>query len=140
MEISNALGFTLKICLIAAMLGILSISLIPLYKKHHALLDRRRVEASLYQLSNRMNEYYSLQGDYQRATAQVLGLSELNKNPGYQLHIVRHGKDHFTLTATPIGSQKKKEKHCGTLSLTDSGKKYITGDGTVKECWFIKKR
>lgn len=84
-----------------------------------------------------MNEYYSLQGDYKKATPNILMLEEINKNPGYKLHIVRHEDKHFTITAEPVGKQKSRDTNCGILSLTDSGNMYITGPGNVKDCWFL---
>ena len=104
---------------------------------HQSVSTRRyRVVLALKQLARRMNEYYSLQGDY-KATPHKIMLAEIDKAPGYQLHIVRNGNDHFTITAAPVGIQERKDTACGTLSLTDSGNKYITGTGTVKECWFL---
>ena len=108
----------------------------PIYAHQKVSARRYRVVKALKQLARRMNEYYSFQGDY-KATPDKIMLTEIDRSPGYQLHIVRNGNDHFTVTAEPVGIQAKKDTACGTLSLTDSGNKYITGDGLVKDCWFL---
>lgn len=109
----------------------------PIYGHYQVVARRHRVVMALKGLVNRMNEYYSLQGNYKKANAHILNLDEFNKIPGYKLQIVRHANQHFTLSATPVGEQSEKDKNCGTLSLTDSGGKYITGPGSVKDCWFL---
>ncbi|MCB1827888.1 MAG: hypothetical protein KDH94_05605, partial [Coxiellaceae bacterium] len=117
-------------------LALLVIASYPIYAHQQVASRRYRVVTALKQLARRMNEYYSLQGDY-KATPDKIMLGEIDKAPGYQLHIVRNGANHFTITATPVGIQERKDSACGVLSLTDSGGKYITGPGTVKDCWFL---
>ena len=109
----------------------------PIYASHKVSSRRHHVEIALQQLAKRMGQYYSLEGDYNKATPKILSLAEIDNNPGYQLHIRRHGEKHFTITATPVGVQQRKDSQCGTLSITDSGTKYITGNGMAKDCWFL---
>lgn len=40
----------------------------------------------------------------------------------------------YTLTAVPDGPQMEDEK-CGTLGLTNTGVRSITGDGDLEHCW-----
>lgn len=125
-----------KIFWVLIALSLIIIAFYPIYMHQKVSTRRHRVVVALRQLASRMNEYYSLQGDY-KATPDHIMLTEIDHVPGYQLHIMRSGNDHFTITAMPVGIQEKKDTACGNLSLTDSGKKYITGTGTVKDCWFL---
>ncbi len=109
----------------------------PIYARHLVSAKRHRAEIALEHLASRMGEFYSLQGTYKHVTPKVLSMEEINKNPGYRLKIIRNIHDHFTVSAIPVGEQKIKDTKCATLSLTDSGKRYINGTGTVSECWFL---
>ncbi|HEX5304589.1 MAG TPA: type IV pilin protein, partial [Dyella sp.] len=41
----------------------------------------------------------------------------------------------FILQAVPQGSQATGDAQCGTLTLDQTGKRDITGDGPVSDCW-----
>ena len=116
-------------------LTVLIVLCIPIYTQHKVTANRHRAEISLEHLSNRMEQFYSLQGSFKHVTPEILVMEEIDQNPGYQLKIIRSINAHFTVGAIPVGFQKRKDTQCGTLSLTDSGKRYITGTGIVAECW-----
>ena len=124
-----------QILLGLALLAALVLIGTPIYTQHKITRNRHRAEISLEHLASRMGEFFSLQGTYQHATPEILSMNEFDRNPGYQLKIIRDLNANFTVSAVPVGFQKRKDTQCGTLSLTDSGKRYITGTGSVGECW-----
>jgi len=132
--------FAFRFSISRVLLGLLGFILfviicIPIYTRHKVTANRHRAEVSLKHLAARMTEFYSLQGTYKHVTPEILVMKEIDRNPGYQLKIIRNVNAHFTVSAIPVGFQKAKDTECETLSLTDSGVKYITGTTTVSECW-----
>lgn len=53
----------------------------------------------------------------------------------YTLTVVSSASPSYTVTAAPQGAQATKDAKCGTLKLTNTGVKSITGTSTVSECW-----
>jgi len=124
-----------RVLLGLVILAILIILCIPIYTQHKITTNRHRAESALKHLASRMEEFYSLQGSFRHVTPEILVMNEIDRNPGYQLKILRSVNAHFTVSAIPVGFQKRKDTQCETLSLTDSGKRYITGTGSVSGCW-----
>ena len=135
MKISTIRLSISRILLGLIILAILIILCIPIYTQHKITANRHRAESALEHLARRMEEFYSLQGSFKHVTPEILVMNEIDRNPGYQLKILRSANAHFTVSAIPVGFQKRKDTQCETLSLTDSGKRYITGTSTVAECW-----
>jgi type IV pilus assembly protein PilE len=53
----------------------------------------------------------------------------------YILTVASSASPSYTVTAVPQGVQATKDAKCGTLRLTNTGVKSITGTSTVAECW-----
>lgn len=132
----NRNGFTLLELI--ATLGILTALMMISYPfmTHHLVTARRKqAEAALINLAGRLDEYYSLEGRYKTASAEILHLSELNRSQYYRLIIQAASDDRFTISAVPLRTQAREDKQCGTLTLDEMGNRRISGDGDIKHCW-----
>jgi type IV pilus assembly protein PilE len=127
-------GFSLvemMICL--AIAAILAAICYPSYMQHVVSLRRHRAELALLQAATRMETYYSSTDSYEGATLKLLHLEHLITDGSYQLAIESTDEDHYSLSATPLGTQLQSD-HCGKLSLDETGKQ--TANGKMPEnCW-----
>jgi len=141
-------GFTLiEMMIVVAIIGILSAIAFPSYIKHVTKANRVAAEGCLAEMANYMERYYTTNLRYDQdstktanpyiapdcATAQQTGANYTYPAPsGSALTATT-----YTITAVPIagGAQAKRDTACETLSLDQTGKRGITGTGTLATCW-----
>lgn len=136
-------GFTLiELMVTVAIVGILAMIAIPSYRDH--ILRTRRAEArkELLALAAAEERFYTncnaFATDLTKKQTDCTGLGRPaapvpSENGYYEISLVGTATT-YTLTATPVGAQKK-DTGCTTLTLTDSGTKGFTGNSTLKSCW-----
>lgn len=135
-------GFTLiEVMIVVAIVGILAAIAYPSYMEHIRKGNRADAEASLMQLSQFMERYYTGTGRYSKTAGQT----DVPDNPAppyptgtnYTFTItVGNAGTSYTATATPNSSGVMANDKCGNLTLTNTGLKGQTGTGaTTADCW-----
>lgn len=132
-------GFTFfELMIVVAIVAILAAIALPGYQQ--AMMKGRRADgtSALFDLTNRMQRYYSDHNTYVGAgTALGIGSGGVASPQGfYTIKISSESADAYTLAAERAGAQLQDSK-CGTLTLTSTGVKGMTGGTTTdpKDCW-----
>lgn len=136
-------GFTLIEILVAVtILAIIAAIALPIYQDKIYKGRRADAKTALADLGNRMERYYAQNNTYATATiasgvstTDVLA-SAASAGTTYTLSIVSAGTTAttWTIQAAPTGAQSS-DTLCGTLSLTSTNVKTISGTGTASQCW-----
>ncbi|KXJ32827.1 MULTISPECIES: type IV pilin protein [unclassified Pseudomonas] len=135
-------GFTLiEVMIVVAIVGILAAIAYPSYMEHIRKGNRADAEATLMQLSQFMERYYTGTGRYSKTANRT----DVPDNPAppyptgtpYTFSIsVGDAGASYTATATRNSSGVMANDKCGDLKLTNTGKKDQTGTGaTTADCW-----
>jgi type IV pilus assembly protein PilE len=134
-KISNNFGFSLIELLIAiTIIGILSLIALPSYNQHLTTVYRTNAKTVLLDITGRMEQYYSQNNSYQKATLPDLGVNTNSVQNRYKIDLST-STDTYLATATPINQQAQLDTACSTLSINETGQKTISGTNTVKDCW-----
>jgi len=129
-------GFTLIELMVALAISVILIAIgYPAYSSHQAHAERDRAIVALMQLSARMEVYFSDNESYAGATVRILHAANLVDGLHYRLRIVRASDAHYEIEAVPFGVQADRDTQCGTLSLTDTNVRGISGGGDATQCW-----
>jgi type IV pilus assembly protein PilE len=132
----NQNGFSLIELMFALTISAILIGIgYPTFIHHLIHVKRNRATIALLQLAGRLETYFSDNGSYQDATIGGLGAASLVDDLPYQLLIVSATDTHYEIQAVPQGAQAERDTRCGTLSLTDTNERKISGDGDIKQCW-----
>ena len=125
----------LELLITLTIIGVLSTLSFSIYSQH--FIVQKRLEAVIYltKLAAALEEYYLSENSYQNATVTSLGLPSTIAQGQYRLIIAKATAYDYALKAIPLQNQAKKDTLCGTLSLTSSGKKQISGKGDLADCW-----
>ncbi|MFN3595147.1 MAG: type IV pilin protein [Thiobacillaceae bacterium] len=148
---SGQRGFTLIELLVAvAIVAILATVAVASYQDHIRRSARAEAKAVLMEAAGFMERFYTTNGRYstdpEGTTAPALtGLTQSPKEgtARYNISVSAIAAQSYTLQAVPTGAQAGDE--CGTLTLTHTGVKGMSGDangnGTagdaedVQQCW-----
>lgn len=132
----NQFGFTLIELMAAVAISAILIAIVyPAYTDHLAHAERNRATVALMQLSARLEIYFNDNDTYEGATTHNLHASDLVRNLDYRLRIASESDSRYTISAVPIGAQKRRDKQCGTLSLTSTNRRIASGDAGALQCW-----
>lgn len=134
-------GFTLiEVMIVVAIVGILAAIAYPSYVEHIRKGNRADAEASLMQLSQFMERYYTGTGRYSKTAGQT----DVPDNPAppyptgtnYTFTItVGNAGTSYTATATPNTNGVMANDKCGALTLTNTGLKGQASTATTADCW-----
>jgi len=140
-------GFSLvELLVVLVIVGILASIAYPSYRDYITRARRSDGQASLLDLANRMERYYSEQNTYQTATIGTGNATDIiasNQTPEgwYTLSITAANGSSYTLQATPNGVQGTSDTICQSLTINNIGVKGVaTGPagaptGTAATCW-----
>lgn len=132
MKRKKSFGFTLvEVLITVAIIGILSSVAYPSYVDYVVRANRSEGLRELVRIANLQEQYYVDNRSY-TALMTDLGLDAdpfLTENSHYSIDATVVD-DTFTLVATAKGTQALKDTSCGTISITNTGKKT-----PVSICW-----
>lgn len=145
-------GFTLiEIMIVVAIIAIVAAIAFPAYQDSVRKSRRADARAVLLEAAQFMERFYTANFCYsnQRNAAGCAGaavalpaaltVSPRGSAPGTQYYNIQFAAGQptattFRLDATPQGAQSG-DTGCGTLSLTNTGQKIVSGTKPVDECW-----
>ena len=141
-------GFTLiELMIVVSILAFLAAIGYPSYTNYVRKGKRAEAKVRLLQVAQLEERNFTEKNTYTTNIAGLLGLppgtvySSSNNDAGSAYQITAASEplpktiaDTFFLEAVPQGGQTD-DTECGTLRLRHTGKKEITGTGTVAKCW-----
>ncbi|MCE7950709.1 MAG: type IV pilin protein [Xanthomonadales bacterium PRO7] len=141
MRASKNGGFTLiELMIVVAIIAILASLAYYNYSRYAFRARRADGQNLLTGIAAAEQRYYTNYNSYTSTitgnSTTSLGFSSANSDRGYYSAVAALGSagQTYTLTATPAGPQAKDK--CGSLTLTDTGKKSaIPGDTSNGSCW-----
>ncbi|NMQ20262.1 prepilin-type N-terminal cleavage/methylation domain-containing protein [Candidatus Competibacter phosphatis] len=141
-------GFTLiELMIVVAVIAILAAIAYPSYQDSVRKSRRADAKGVLQEASQWMERFYTENNRYDQNRAGTVvtdatqflgsGLVESPKEGGakyYDITLSAVAQNSYTLQAAPKGAQSGDP--CGTLTLTDTGVKNVTGGSYTKDrCW-----
>ena len=140
-------GFTLvELLIVVAIIGILAAIVYPSYQDSVRKSRRADAKAVMAEAAQFMERFYTENFCYsnRRTAAGCAGAAvalpvALQASPKegtlkfYNITLTGLGATTFTLNAAPAGVQSSDV--CGTLTLTNTGLRGVTGSESVTECW-----
>ncbi|WP_119395780.1 type IV pilin protein [Salinibius halmophilus] len=132
-------GFSLiELMIVVAIIGILSAIALPAYSSYIERTHRSIAGATLHELANFMERYYTANGRYVDSGGTAPSLpyaqSPSDSSAVYSVALTASAST-YTLTATPISGGRMDGDTCGALSLQANGVKSVSGSASVAECW-----
>ena len=125
-------GFTLiELMIVVAVVGILSAIAYPNYAEYVLRSHRSKAKSALQQAAQWMERAATAQGAYP-VTANVPS-GVLTVEGGRYTMTVNSDATTYTLTTTP-GTNQAADK-CGTMTLTNTGARTVSGSLSTDECW-----
>lgn len=124
---SHRSGFTLiELMITVAIVAILAAIAYPTYVQYVQRSHRADAIAALTSAAQSMERQYTVSNVY---PTTVAGLDTSK----YTVSVFASTNTSFTLQAAPIASWS--DADCGTLRLTNTGVKTISGTSTLAKCW-----
>jgi type IV pilus assembly protein PilE len=134
-------GLTLiELMIVVVITSILAMIAYPGYTSYIVKSKRVQATACLQEAAQYMERFYTTNLRYDQtsggAAVTLPATSCVDDMRGnYVLSIPSVAANTFVVRATPQGKQASSDTACGSLSLSQSGTKTISGTGTLYTCW-----
>jgi type IV pilus assembly protein PilE len=129
-------GFSLiELLIVMVIASVLAMIAVPSYQA--SVIKSRRADGRvvLNDTAQRMERCYTQFGAYDAADCPIADGEEILSQEGfYLLTVAVADAATYTLTAAPQAAQEDDEE-CGSLAITNTGVRTITGDGELERCW-----
>lgn len=128
----NYSGFTLlELMIVVTVVAILSMFALPAYFEHVRKGDRAQAEAILLENAHALQLYHGVKNTYVGAPLSSTQ-SPANGSAKHNISLESSSAISFSLKAVPV----KTDPECGTLTLTSTGVKGISGGSKdAMYCW-----
>lgn len=129
-------GFTLiELLIVMVIASVLAMIAIPSYQASVTKARRADGRVVLNDTAQRLERCYTQFGAYDAADCPIADGEEITSPEGYYIVTVTvDDAATWSLAAAPHGAQETDEE-CGTLGLTNTGVRSISGDGETERCW-----
>jgi len=126
-------GFTLiELMVVVAIIAIIAAVAYPSYTNYASRARRADGKEYLMRLAAAQERYYTNLNKY--ASLATLGMGNKSEKEYYEGSVtLTHDDQTYTLTAKPVGAQASDK--CGSLTLTNTGAKGMSGSETNGKCW-----
>lgn len=135
MNLKSEKAFTLlELMIVVAIIGILASVAIPSYQESVKQSRRADVTGALFVLANKMERFFTVNNTYVGATV-VAGDNTDYYTLGFS---TASTATTYSLSAAPTSGSAQVGDSCGTLTLTHTGAKGVTGQDTgltAADCW-----
>jgi len=129
-------GFTLiELLIVMVIASVLAMIAVPSYQA--SVIKSRRADGRvvLNDTAQRLERCYTQFGGYDADDCPIDDGEEILSQEGfYMVTVAVDDAATYTLTAAPQGAQEDDED-CGSLAMTNTGVRSITGDGELERCW-----
>lgn len=128
-------GFQLiELCTTVVILGILTTISLPLYSHYQFLATRIEACQTLNKLALALELYHLKHETYQNANLDKLKIKS-KIGSSYTVKIKNASDSEYRVVAEPQNPKANQDANCGTLILDSNGKKTISGNAAINECW-----
>lgn len=141
MKMRKQAGFTLvELMITVAIIGILAAIVYPSYVDYMRRSHRAEAKTILMEAAQRLERSFTQNNSYTVADS-FLSDSDLDQSPKegdamYDISLdVEDDGASFTLTADPVDDGFMATDACAGLTIDNTGKKDVTGDAEVQDCW-----
>lgn len=129
-------GFTLiEMLIVVVIIAILAAIALPSYRQYGVRAHRTDAQRALMDLAGRQERYYYSNNAYADSLNELAANSSIG-GTYYTVSVASASSTDFTVTATAVGTQKRDDDLCQTLSLDRAGVQQSTGSTTnAPSCW-----
>lgn len=131
---THSRGFTLiEIMIVVVIIGVLAAIAYPSYNNHVVKTRRAAAAACLLERAQLLERYYTTNLTYVGA-----GVSQCGNGVDVHYTVGLSGAAQaraYTLQAVPKGQQAARDTACGTLRVTSTGARSVTGVSAAGTCW-----
>lgn len=127
-------GFTLtELMITVAILAVIIAIAVPSYGIYAVRANRGEGKVAVLQAAQALERCFTRHNAYNSGDCNVT--FPITSENGWYVITVDRGAANFELTATPQNSQATQDTECGNLTVTHTGRRDISGTGTVEDCW-----
>ena len=137
-RLQGSRGFSLiELMVVVAVVGILAAIVYPSYVRYIVRGNRSAAEGFMLEVASRQERYLVDARQYAPDLATLGMTAPTTVSPNYTVTItsVTTTPPGYVIQGAPIGAQQTNDTNCGTLTLSSTGGKGVTGPGAVAGCW-----
>ena len=140
-RVAAVAGFSLiELMIVVAIIAVLAALAYPAYQQYIIKTNRKAAESCLAEQANYMERYYTTNLTYTPSTGTTfptLDCASTNQTGANYTYTfpASSSSTAYTITAAPLSVLQQKDTMCGTLKVDQAGTRYISGTGTLSQCW-----
>ena len=134
MKIKKNQGFTLiELMVVVTIIGVISMIAFPQYSEYLERGRRAEVKSYLHQIANVQERFFTINNSYAKLLTDLNVKSFTGVDEDSSAGTITMTSDGATWTLT--GTFKKDDKHCTTMTLTNTGVQGVGVGDDKKICW-----
>lgn len=131
-------GFTLiELMITVGIMAVLAAIAYPSYVRYVARGNRSAAESFMLEVASRQERYLVDARQYAPDLATLGMTVPTTVSPNYNVALtnVTSTPPGYVIQAAPIGAQQTNDANCGTLTISSTAVKGVSGPGSVASCW-----